>query len=265
MPRDPRYDEPFHWWGPGWEYPAPRDLGDLLRDGTLHPETAAVLWAALARRRSLVVVAGPSGTGKSTLLHALLPLLPAGTRRIYLRGCFETFAFLTNPAVEPRRTALMANEISPHLPVYLWGPGVARVLAATDQGFALLATAHAATIGEFVASLVGSPLRLPASRLAAFEFVAIMERTDVVASGRRVCEVWRLHGEREGVVAEPVMTASLHDISQKAHPHSTSDHPPIAPPIELSRRVAALTQLRDREISRLPEDSEGSLVRGDVP
>ena len=101
MSPDPRYEEPFAWWGPGWQAPAPRGIADFLRDETIDSWSAANLWAALARRRSLAVVAGGSGVGKTTLLTALLDFLPPGTRRVYLRGCFETFAFLSDPTIEP--------------------------------------------------------------------------------------------------------------------------------------------------------------------
>ena len=53
------------------------------------------------------------------MLTALLDFLPPRTHRIYPRGCFETFAFLSDPAISPRESVLLINEISPHLPVYL--------------------------------------------------------------------------------------------------------------------------------------------------
>ena len=196
---NPRYEEPFFWWGPGWESPAPRSIRDLLSDGTVDVGTAAQLWAALSRRRSVVVVASPSGAGKSTLLAALLEFLPAGTRRLYLRGCYETFSFLAIPEVNPDRSALLINEISPHLPVYLWGPAVSQALAAGRRGFTLLATAHAESVPDFVGKLTGSPLRIPATEVAAFEFVVVLAPSDQVGSGRTVTGLWRLQGTPAGV------------------------------------------------------------------
>ena len=161
MSPDPRYEEPFAWWGPGWQAPAPRGIADLLRDETIDSWSAANLWAALARRQSLAVVAGGSGVGKTTLLTALFDFLPPGTRRVYLRGCFETFAFLSDPTINPRGAALMINEISPHLPVYLWGPAVARILETALRGFMLLATAHANSVPALVRALTGQPTPHP--------------------------------------------------------------------------------------------------------
>ncbi len=176
MSPEPRYEEPFAWWGPGWQAPARRGIADLLRDETIDCRTAANLWAALARRQSVVVVSGASGVGKTTLLTALLDFLPPDTRRVYLRGCFETFAFLTDSTINPRETALMINEISPHLPVYLWGPAVERILETAQRGFMLLATAHADSVHDFVGALTGSPLHIRAAQTAAFEFVVVLDQ-----------------------------------------------------------------------------------------
>jgi energy-coupling factor transporter ATP-binding protein EcfA2 len=169
------YDEPFAWWGPIWTRPGARHVADLIRDGTIAAETAGLLWSLLARRASLVVVAEPSGAGKTTLLTALLDFLPPGTRRLFLRGCYEPFAFLDDPAMEPARTTLLVNEISAHLPAYLWGPGVRRALEATSRGFGLAATAHATSAAELVRSLAGYPLRVPVEAIAALGLVVHLD------------------------------------------------------------------------------------------
>jgi hypothetical protein len=250
---DPKYEEPFAWWGPGWQVPDARDIAQLLRDGTLDSWTAANLWAALARRRSLAVVAGDSEAGKTTLLSALLDFLPPNTRRIYPRGCFESFAFLSDPAIKPSETALLINEISPHLPVYLWGPAVGRVLEAAQLGFTLLATAHADSVHEFVGALTGSPLRIPLAQAAAFEFIVIMKRDETNLSGRRVHGVWRLEPTRSGIsVAEMQMIAPvLHNISIETPKHH-SDHTTWFPLQELARRQRVLDDLRERPDAPLP-------------
>jgi hypothetical protein len=167
------YDEPFGWWGPVWSSPAPRSIGDLVRDEVLTAESAGLLGVLLGRGASVVVAAGPSGAGKTTLLTALLDFLPAGTRRIYVRGCYEPFDFLG--ATEPTTSALLVNELSPHLPIYLWGPGVRRTLEAVRGGYQLLATAHATSVDEFVYSLAGYPLRIPATEIAAIDLLVLLD------------------------------------------------------------------------------------------
>jgi hypothetical protein len=196
-----RYDAPYHWWGPGPAPAAPLTLRDLVQNGTIDVECAATLWSALAQRRSLTVIGGPSGLGKSSLLHAFLPALQEGTRRLYLRGCYETFAFQADPRFTPATSTLLANEISPHLPIYLWGPAVQRTLDAGVAGYQILATAHGRSVVEFAASLTGSPLRIPARLLAAIDLVALIEPAPA-GEGRRVAGLWQLAAARDGVSIE---------------------------------------------------------------
>jgi len=170
--------EAFGWWGPVWRTPEPRSIVQLIRDGVLPSDVAAAIWALVARRASVVVVAGPSGAGKTTVATALLDLLPEATERMYLRGCYEPFAFLDDPAVVPDRTTLLANEISPHLPIYLWGPAVGRSLAAIGAGFQFLGTAHATSAEEFVGTLAGYPLRVPAADIARVHLVVVLAAWD---------------------------------------------------------------------------------------
>jgi hypothetical protein len=249
----PRYEEPFAWWGPGWETPAPRSIADLLRDETIDSWTAAILWAALERRRSLVVVASGSGVGKTTLLTALLDFLPPGTCRIYPRGCFETFAFLSDPTINPLETALMINEISPYLPVYLWGPAVGRILDSAQQGFMLLATAHADSVHDLVGTLTGSPLHIRTAQTASFEFVAVLERDEEKQSGRRVRGLWRLEPTRDGVAVWHLrrIQANVGDISHET-PIRPSDPTDWFPKHELACREQILDDLRDTPLAQLP-------------
>jgi type IV secretory pathway ATPase VirB11/archaellum biosynthesis ATPase len=150
----------------------------------LSADLAALLAELVARRASIVVAAGPSGAGKTTLLTALLDALPPETRRVYLRGCYEPFDFLA--ATEPGRTALLVNEISGHLPIYLWGPGVRRLLEARQAGYQFAATAHATGLDDFVAGLAGYPLRLPADLLAGIDLLVLLAAWRVPAGIRRV-------------------------------------------------------------------------------
>ena len=240
-----RYDEPFAWWGPGWPAPSPRGIDDLLRDETIDSWTAANLWAGLARRHSLLVVASASGVGKTTLLTALLAFLPPNTRRVYPRGCFESFAFLSDPTINPHETALLVNEISPHLPVYLWGPAVERTLEAAQRGFQLLATAHADSVLDLVGALTGSPLHIPVAETAALEFVVVLARDVDKPSGRHVRGIWRLEPSRDGVVLRtlPAQGGAVSDIS-----HET---PFWFPSPELADRQRILEDLRHRRVAQL--------------
>lgn len=242
------YDEPFYWWGPRWSPEPQLDIAHLLRDGTLDVAEAAALWTAIANRRSVTVIGGPSHLGKTTLLSALLQFMPVGTRRLHLRGAFETFAFLRDPHVEPRTTALLINEISPHLPIYLWGDAVARVLTAAERGFMVLATAHGSSVPEFVGSLTGSPLRIPVRQVAALDIVVLLEASAATPSGRRVAGIWELTRARDGV-AMTHLTPTRNDISTESN--TSPPHPPPLPP-HFSKQHAILAALRDGDIAEIP-------------
>jgi energy-coupling factor transporter ATP-binding protein EcfA2 len=167
-----------------------------------------MLWAHVASGKSLMVIGGPSGLGKSTLLHALLPALPPGRRQIYLRGCYETFAYQREPGYSPAGTTILVNEMSPHLPIYLWGPAVRRALEAGEEGSQILATAHGQSVVEFIRTLTGSPLRLPARLLGTLGLVALLEPS-VGGSGRTLSGVWQLSSERNGVAVDQLQHGDL--------------------------------------------------------
>ena len=241
------YDEPFAWWGAVWSPPPERTVVDLITDGVLSAKLAGLLWALLARRASIVVAAGSSGAGKTTLLTALLDFLPSDTRRLYLRGCYESFGFLEDPAVDPARTVLLVNEISAHLPTYLWGPAVRRVFAAAGRGFGLAATAHAASIAELVAGVTGYPLRVPLRDLAAVDVVVLLDAWEAGGTLHRVVrEVWTLAPAAIWATASPPRASSA---LAKVHASRTTRW--TAPPAShASSKITTSTAARSRSGTR---------------
>jgi hypothetical protein len=188
MKRQTSYLEPFGWWGPVWTPPVARSVDELVLAGTLSDELAALLTTLVRQRASIVVAAGPSGAGKTTFLTTLLDHLPPKTTRVYVRGCYEPFDFLNQ--TDPASTALLVNEISPHLPIYLWGPGVRRTFEAIAKGYQLAATAHANSVEDFVYSLSAYPLRIPADLLRAIDLLILLSVTWIDGEpARRVEEV----------------------------------------------------------------------------
>ncbi|MCC6314187.1 MAG: hypothetical protein IT337_09230 [Thermomicrobiales bacterium] len=209
------YDRPYCWWDPAGRAPAAPDLPDLIVGGALSAPVAALLLAAMARGASIVVVAEPSGAGKTTLLTALTRRLPSPVRRCYLRGCYDRLTLLNDPTVDPTQTVLLINEISPHLPHYLWGDGVGRVLAATERGFRLAATAHAADAVGFVRLLTAPPLRLPAPSAAAFDLVVALESARPPAAAlRRVSGLWALSARPPAGVEIMALGRGHEDLSE---------------------------------------------------
>jgi hypothetical protein len=137
---------------------------ELIAAGSLDATIAALLWVSLERRASLLVVAGPNGAGKTVTLSALLDFLDAGVERYYVQGMAEDFTFAATAA--PTATYLLCNEISDHLPIYLWGRRVRRLFELVDEGFGLAATLHAESATEALDFLRAPPLDVPAALLA---------------------------------------------------------------------------------------------------
>lgn len=164
-----RHEEPFGWWGYRSEPPSPLSIVELIARGSLDARTAAFLWMAMARRATVLVIGVPPEAGKTTTLTALLAFLPPEIGLIYLRGWYERFDFLDS--ADPARSYLLCNEISPHLPTYLWGPGVRRLFEAVRAGYGVGATLHAASAADAFQTLTSFPLEVPPDRLCGIDLV----------------------------------------------------------------------------------------------
>ena len=148
-----------------WHYESDRPLSvaQLVALGSLDARTAALLWLLIERHCS-VIVSGPTdptpGVGKTTTLNALLGFLPSGSTLVYTLGMFEEFEFLDQ--VQPATTCVLANEVSDHLRIYMWGRVARRFLSLPETGYAIATSCHADTV-EDVLSMLLRDLRVPAA------------------------------------------------------------------------------------------------------
>lgn len=175
------YARPYAWWGWHWSPPVPLSIVEIVAAGTLDRRVAALLWLFLGSRRSIVLASDPPMSGKTALLSALLPFLPADTRLCFLRGLAETFDYARDG--DPRRTYLLVNELSNHLPVYLWGRKATQVFRTLRDGYGLGATMHADDVTGVFTQL-RDELGLEDDELGALDLIGIMRvlhgRTPVV-------------------------------------------------------------------------------------
>lgn len=147
-PRDP-YER---FW---WHYDSRRQLSaaQIIALGSVDAKTVALAWLMLEHGASLTV-AGPTdpqpGIGKTTTLNALLQFVPEGTALAYMSGMYEDFAFTRLPDIDPARTYALCNEVSDHLPIYMWGRVARRYLTLPAIGYHIATSVHADTIDDVI-------------------------------------------------------------------------------------------------------------------
>lgn len=158
-PRDP-YER--YWWH--YDSRRPLSVAQIIAFKSVDAKTAAMVWLLLEHGASLTV-AGPTdpqpGIGKTTTLNALLQFLPEGTALAYMSGMYEDFAFTKLPDIDPANTYALCNEVSDHLPIYMWGRVARRYLALPAQGYHIATSVHADTIDDVI-HLYSHDLRVPA-------------------------------------------------------------------------------------------------------
>ena len=148
--------EDSRWWGGHGSDRNRLSLLDLVRNNTLDVATAALLWLLVEGKSSIVIAAAPQLAGKTTLLTALVDLVPPWFEKVYTRGQDEDFSFLQEK--EPSNTYILVPQLSDHTPAYLWGGAVRKLFDALDRGYSFAATMHADSPEAVVAKLESHPL-----------------------------------------------------------------------------------------------------------
>jgi hypothetical protein len=159
---------------PAFPRPARRSIVELIAEGVLDAELAALAWLLIEARLPVVVGALARGVGKTTLLEALLDFLPGSVRRIDLAGVAEDFAWLpeaatlgwptegatvvSTPPVGPTTAYLVAAELSEHLPIYTWGRAARTFVRAASIGYGVGATIHADRLEDIHDELRAAPV-----------------------------------------------------------------------------------------------------------
>src|SRR5437868_11389610 len=147
-PRDPM--ERFYW---HYDSRRQRSMGQIIAMGSVDVEAVALIWLLLEHGVSLTVAGQTDpqpGIGKTTTLNALLQFLPEGTALAYMSGMYENFAFTRIANIDPATTYALCNEVSDHLPIYMWGRVARRYLTLPAQGYHIATSIHADTIVDVI-------------------------------------------------------------------------------------------------------------------
>ncbi len=149
-----------------WHYDSRRQLSmaEIIALDSVDAQTVALIWLLIEQGAVSLTVAGPTdpqpGVGKTTTLNALLQFLPEGTSLAYMSGMYENFAFTRITDIDPATTYALCNEVSDHLPIYMWGRIARRYLTLPAQGYHIATSVHADTIKD-VMHMYQRDLRMP--------------------------------------------------------------------------------------------------------
>ena len=172
-------------------------LAELVRNGTLNADMAAVLWSAVDEQVSFITAAVPQFAGKTTLSRAVLDLRPPGIPLHEVAGEPDVMDRLK---AEPRGGYLVVGEFSrAPVPGYIWGEPLRRVMSTLSAGYALQTTLHAPTVDAAVEQF--SVLNgVPDDDASRVKLVLYVERFGTNRSDfwRRLVEMYELHKVENG-------------------------------------------------------------------
>ena len=173
-------------------------IAELVRNGTMSAEMAALLWAAVDRQASFLTVALPRLAGKSTTSKAVLALRPPDMPVHPVAGEPELLAKLE----QERSGGYIFVEEFDHVPMYgyIWGAPVRRVFqTVVKAGYALQTSLHAPSVDEGIQAVTQGN-GVPDDQAAVFKLVLYIERngTNLGNFWRRLVDLYEVHDVRDG-------------------------------------------------------------------
>lgn len=197
---------PEGWWGYHWAPPQPMSVVELIGTPAFDSRLMATLWAVVSRRRSVMLSSEAPQAGKTTALSALVDFLPDDTTGIFVRGWWEEYDWLDE--IEPGTGYLLINEMSDHLPIYVWGRAARGALVLAGKGWGLGATMHADSLPEALDSLRGQLGATDADLAGLTIYLQYSAYLTPAGMYRRVEEAWHLRLDAAGALA-PVRLGAI--------------------------------------------------------
>ena len=173
-------------------------IAELVRNGTMSADMAAVLWAAVDEQLSFLTVALPRNAGKSTTSDAALALRPPEVPLYRVAGEPDVMEQLRQKGGPGY---LVVAEFSMgRQPGYIWGEPVQRVFDTLPAGFALQTSLHATGVEEGILEVTRGN-GISDEQASAFKLVVYIEMfgntwEDVK---RRVVNLYEVHKVENGV------------------------------------------------------------------
>jgi hypothetical protein len=197
---------PEGWWGYHWAPPEPMSAVEIMGSGSLDARLMATLWAVVSRRGSVMLASEAPQAGKTTTLSALVDFLPAGTVGIFLRGWWSDYRWTDEYG--PDRAYLLINEMSDHLPIYVWGRNARGALELAGHGYGVGATMHADSLDEALATLRDGVGARDADLAGLTIYLQFSAYRTPAGMYRRCEEAWHLRCGPDGAL-EPVRLAAM--------------------------------------------------------
>jgi len=207
---------------------------DLLDAGTLELDLAAYLMARISRGASLMVGASPGGAGKTTVMCALVNLLPvemsltAATRE-------AVGAATDQPDATPR--CYICHEIGPGpYYAYLWGADLRAYCALSDREHVLATNLHADDLDEARDQVCGDNA-VPAEAFGRFDLLVFLRMAGRYGRTRRTIDKVYTADDRGGHV--PIFDAATRLSPQPDLPGYLADPDHVAACDEFLRQAMA--------------------------
>lgn len=158
-------------------------IADLVRNGTMNADMAALLWTAVDEQLSFLTVALPRLAGKSTTSEAVLALRKPDVALNNVLGDARTLDRLKQ---ERQGGYLVVNEFSrAPMPGYIWGEPVRRVFDTLPSGYSLQTSLHASSVQEAM-EVVTRGNGISDEQASTFKLVLYIERF-----GNGMSDYWR--------------------------------------------------------------------------
>ena len=218
---------PEGWWGYHWAPPRPMSAVELIGTPTIDSRLMATLWAVVSRRRSVMLSSEAPQAGKTTALSALVDFLPADTTGIFVRGWWEEYDWLDE--IPAGTGYLLVNEMSDHLPIYVWGRAARGALMLAGKGWGLGATMHADSLPEALDALRGQLGATDADLAGLTSYLQYSAYATPAGMYRRVEEAWHLRLDADGQLAPVRLGATEGDRSPSLTGAQRLPSPPILP------------------------------------